>query len=232
MVHAAGHQAVTTRGNVPCLRWIESVSSTNAERTFQDDDILVLWMPVRSHLVPIGTSEANRERDSHLERVTLERAYCKELPGSTDAVPRATPAGGSLHLISPGVMIWIVAPALGKGFGDPPDWATSQAPPVINPANTIDDAYLTRMTDPLLAKNEHFSVRFTHRSHPRRRSAASEGTGQRASGARRRVRHLLGGSSRTVIGGSHIVAPASLSEQQNGDAKHDRHVCHIEDARS
>jgi hypothetical protein len=45
-------------------------------------------------------------------------------------------------------MIWIVAPALGKGSGDPPDWATSQAPLVINPANTIDDAYLTRMTDP------------------------------------------------------------------------------------
>jgi len=65
-------------------------------------------------------------------------------------------------------MIWIVAPALGKGFGDPPDWATSQAPPVINPANTIDDAYLTRMTDPLLAKNEHFSVRFTIHAHPRR----------------------------------------------------------------
>jgi len=41
---------------------------------------------------------------------------------------------------------------------------------------------------------------------------------------------LLGGSSRAVTGGSHIVAPASLSEQQNGDAKHDRHVCHIEDA--
>jgi hypothetical protein len=57
-----------------------------------------------------------------------------------------------------------------------------------------------------------------------------EGTGRRASGARRRVQHLLGGLSRAVTGVSHIVAPASSSEQQNGDAKHDRHVCHIEDA--
>jgi hypothetical protein len=33
-----------------------------------------------------------------------------------------------------------------------PSRAVRTAPPLINPANTIDDAYLTRMTDPLLAK--------------------------------------------------------------------------------
>ena len=60
MVHAARYQAVATGGNVPCLRWIESVSGPNAERTLQDNDVLIRELRGQKHNgVPLTASSAH-----------------------------------------------------------------------------------------------------------------------------------------------------------------------------